>query len=152
MFPDQTRVLPVSLDRCWLWKKYLRINRENEPAVFASAQRLGEVFLLIICFYMDSELRKISAYTSRALRYLTDSILAQCVTGTQDFSLGVGSQWSCSNRRRKKTYKSCFSPSSNSEFSSFWLVVGSSTASTPSSHYVGLCHLTACHRIILGVE
>jgi hypothetical protein len=134
MFPDQTRVLPVSLDRCWLWKKYLRINRENEPAVFVSAQRLGEIFLLIVCFYMDSELRKISAYTSRALRYLTDST-AQCVTGTQEFSLGVGSRWSCSNRRSNKTHWSCFYPSSKSEFFSFSLViVGSSTASTSSSH------------------
>ncbi len=49
-----------------------------------------------------------------------------------------GSQWSCSNRRSNKTYWSCFYPSCNFNFSSFSFVVGSSTASTLSSHYAGL--------------
>ena len=77
----------------------------------------------------------------RSLRALHSSVMCQRKSLVLDKI--AGSQWSRSNRRRNITYWSCFYPSCNPDFSSFWLGVasassGSSTVSTPSSHYASL--------------
>ncbi len=85
----------------------------------------------------------------RSLRALHSSVM--CQRKSLVLEKIDGKQWSCSNRRRKITYWSYFYPSCNPDFSSFLLGVasatsGSSTVSTPSSHYTpadtvafGLC-------------
>jgi hypothetical protein len=104
--------------------------------VFVSAQRLGEIFLLIVCFYMDSELRKILAYTSRALRYLTDSILAQCVTGTQELALELGVDGVVRTGEEKKLINPVFILAAIPS-SLLSRLLSDLLASTPSSPYSG---------------